>query len=145
MVSDESAQWSHQTAWLRNVADAGRDGLKGQRRQEGEAVIDENPEPQALEGWTGRLTPSQSHTHTHAFCQRSSPENTLGTLWSRRHLENDSRGGRETSIPINVHSWTDPGLTSARTAARVFGEGALLKLLVLMWKSSAALRSGDTK
>lgn len=55
------------------MADAGRDGLKGQRRREGEAVIDENPEPQALEGWMGRLTPSQSHTHTHAFVSARVP------------------------------------------------------------------------
>lgn len=57
-----------------------------------------------------------THTHTHVFV---SAEHTLGTLWSRRHLENDSWGGQKTSIPINVHSSTDPGLTSPHIASRV--------------------------
>lgn len=61
------------SSWLRNLAEAERDkikGVRGQQREEGQGVIDENPELQALGG--GQDT-SLHHSRTRSHTSLSMP------------------------------------------------------------------------
>lgn len=100
--------------WLRNVAEAGWERIKGVRGQQREGVIDENPELQALGG--GQDTSlHHSHTRTHTIlCQCRTPENTLDTLWSHTP-QKLLFSWPKTSMPIHFSSLTDPGLTPVHT------------------------------
>lgn len=101
--------------------------------------------PWRVDGTTHSITVTHAHTR---LCQRSSPENTLGTLWSRRHLENDSRGGRETSIPINVHSleWPRTDLGAHRRQSfwwggtlKTFGSNVKISRRITIWRYEITL------
>lgn len=89
------------SVWLSNVAEAGWDrikGVRGQQRQEGGKqwlmktlsyrLLEEDRTPHFI---------TVTHAHTR-LCQCWSPENTLGTLWSRRHLAKSLM-----SLPKDIH------------------------------------------
>lgn len=85
-------------------------GARGPQREGGEAVIDENPELQALGG--GQDTSlHHSHTRTHTSLSAANswehPRHPLIPDTTQKSL----MGRLKTSIPVHVYSPTDPRLT----------------------------------
>lgn len=83
--------------------------MRGQQREEGEGVIDENPELQALGG--GQDTSVHyNHTHRHTFVNAELQRTPL-TRFDPTHTSKSLISRPRTSTSIHLYSLPDLGLT----------------------------------